>query len=69
MQSKPLDTPEAAEFLRLSPGTLEVWRCKGRGPRFRKLGRKVFYTKEDLEEFINSYVVEISDSLPMHKKG
>ena len=44
-----LTTNEAAQFLRLSPRTLEKWRVEGSGPIFRKLGRKkVVYTKSDL---------------------
>lgn len=28
--------------------TLERWRIEGRGPAFRKLGRRVAYTRDDL---------------------
>jgi len=37
--TKKLNTHEAAAFLNLSAGTLEVWRCTGRGPKYAKLGR------------------------------
>ena len=46
-----LSTREAATYLRLSPRTLEGWRCgKGgvQGPPFVKYGRNVFYRIEDL---------------------
>ena len=33
-----LTTKEAAAFCRLSPITLEMWRPKGKGPPFVKLG-------------------------------
>ena len=46
-----LTTPEAAEHLGLSPRTLERWRVTGEGPRYRKLGRAVRYSIEDLEAF------------------
>ncbi|WP_243545795.1 helix-turn-helix transcriptional regulator [Pseudodesulfovibrio tunisiensis] len=49
-----LDTKEAAEVLRVSAGTLEVWRCIGRGPRYFKIGRRVLYKQHDLEEYVNS---------------
>lgn len=42
---------EAAAYLRLSPQTLEKYRVIGGGPRFRKLGRRVFYTLADLKEW------------------
>jgi hypothetical protein len=62
MESQRVDTIEAASWLGLKPGTLEVWRSLGRGPRFLKIGRKVFYKIEDLELFANAHVVETIDS-------
>jgi len=44
-----LTQTEAAEFLRLSPRTLERHRVAGTGPRFVKAGRRVLYRHEDLE--------------------
>ncbi|MFZ5564615.1 MAG: helix-turn-helix transcriptional regulator [Thermodesulfobacteriota bacterium] len=49
---KLLTTVEAAEFLRIKPNTVEVWRTQGRGPRFVKLGGAVRYRTADLEAFI-----------------
>jgi hypothetical protein len=43
-----LTPDEAAEFLRMSPRTLEKQRTLGGGPRFRKFGRMVRYTMRDL---------------------
>lgn len=57
-----LNTREAATEMRMSPGTLEVWRSKGRGPRYRKIGWKVFYTVEDIQEFIDSQLIRTVDS-------
>lgn len=44
-----LNNDEAAQFLRLSPRTLEKQRVIGGGPRFRKFGRRVMYALSDLE--------------------
>jgi hypothetical protein len=44
-----LSNAEAARFLNLSPRTLEKLRVVGGGPQFRKLGRRVMYTIEELE--------------------
>jgi len=44
-----LTNDEAAEYLRLSPRTLEKQRVIGGGPRFRKLGRRVMYAVADLD--------------------
>jgi hypothetical protein len=49
-----LDTREAAKFLRLSPATLEKRRTNGGGPGFRKLGRLVCYTLDDLETWVDA---------------
>lgn len=61
---KSLNTTVAAEFLGLSPGTLEVWRSLGRGPKFAKLGRRVLYDPADLEAFRNSRKVMTRDTMP-----
>ena len=44
-----LTNREAAEFLRLSPRTLEKRRMLGGGPRYHKFGRRVVYAFDDLE--------------------
>ena len=70
MEKKREDTIEAAARLGLKPATLEVWRCLGRGPRFLKIGRKVFYRIEDLESFANAHAVETVDSKELqHRKN
>src|SRR5690349_10930574 len=48
-----LTTEEAAEFLRLSPRTLEKQRVLGGGPRYRKFGRRVRYAIDELEGWAN----------------
>jgi hypothetical protein len=53
--NNPRLTPEeAAEFLRLKVQTLALMRCKGRGPKFLKLGRAVRYERSELERFIDA---------------
>ena len=47
--SRYLTNDEAAEYLRLSPRTLEKQRVIGGGPRFRKFGRRVMYAVNDLD--------------------
>jgi len=44
---------QAGEELGVSPRTLQRWRVEGRGPAFRKLGKIVGYTREDLREFLD----------------
>ncbi|BAH74966.1 helix-turn-helix transcriptional regulator [Solidesulfovibrio magneticus] len=59
-----LRTREAAEYLGVSPGTLEVWRCKGRGPRYYKLGKVVVYDPTDLDAFREARKVFTADAMP-----
>lgn len=56
-----MSTKEAADFLGLGKGTLEVWRCKGRGPKFVKIARRVVYRRSDLEEYVAKRVVRTTD--------
>lgn len=61
-------TKEASAYLEAqgvphTPGTLEVMRCLRRGPAFKKIGRRVFYTKESLDYFLEGRIVQTSDSL------
>lgn len=49
---------EAADFLRLSPRTLEKYRVRGGGPPFRKLGRRVVYALSDLEDWAGRRVCD-----------
>jgi excisionase family DNA binding protein len=49
-----LTVNEAADFLRIAPGTLRNWHHAGRGPRVSNVGRCIRYKRSDLEAFISS---------------
>ncbi|HCG1270299.1 TPA: helix-turn-helix domain-containing protein [Pseudomonas aeruginosa] len=49
-----LTNDEAADYLRLSPRTLEKQRVIGGGPRFRKFGRRVMYAVSDLDAWADA---------------
>ena len=62
-----LDTRQAAAYLTergvpVRVGTLEVWRCKGRGPRYFKIGRWARYEPRDLDRFAMGQVIDTVDS-------
>ena len=42
----------AAAWLGLSPRTLDRFRVEGRGPKFVKLGKRIFYLEADLREYV-----------------
>jgi predicted DNA-binding transcriptional regulator AlpA len=51
--TKFLNPPEAAaKRLNVSKPTLARWRCDGTGPKFVKVGGKVGYLDEDLDEYV-----------------
>ena len=52
-----LRTREAADFLGLSPRTLEKHRTYGTGPLFRKLGGRVVYAIDELEAWADKGTV------------
>lgn len=43
---------EVAELLRTPAGTLRYWRHLGKGPASFKLGRRILYTRRDVEDYI-----------------
>ena len=49
-----LPVEEAARFLGLSKQQLDLWRIKGGGPAFHKVGRKVLYAVADLRDFMST---------------
>ncbi|MBO9357679.1 helix-turn-helix domain-containing protein [Bordetella petrii] len=66
-----LTNSEAADYLRLSPRTLEKLRVQGGGPRFRKFGRRVLYAAADLEAWADdhSYTMTSDPEYLEHRAG
>jgi hypothetical protein len=63
-------TPEASQYLtekgiRVASKTLEVWRCKSRGPKYKKVGSRVYYERRWLDEFITGLEVKFFDPAKM----
>lgn len=53
-----LSNDQAAGYLGVTPGTLEVWRCTGRYQiAFIKVGRLVKYRREDLDAWLQQRTV------------
>ena len=68
MEKVNFNTDGASNYLKslglpFQSGTLEVWRCLGKGPRFKRVARKVFYEKAALDEFAHGEAVETIDSI------
>lgn len=59
---RPLATPaEVAAYRRVSESALTMERYRGIGPKFKKLGRRVFYDWDDVFEWINSRTQQRTD--------
>ena len=64
MTSQLLKPKAAAEFLNLGQSTLAKLRASGDGPPFRKLGRSVRYSQEDLQAWADARVRQKVSSEP-----
>jgi DNA-binding transcriptional MerR regulator len=49
-----LTPTQAAQLLGLKAPTLQLYRVKGIGPAFFKIGKRVLYTRNDISAFIQS---------------
>ncbi|MGE0677782.1 helix-turn-helix transcriptional regulator [Pseudolabrys sp.] len=55
---------EVALAIGVTPSTLTVWRSKGEGPAYVKLGKAVFYRPSDVQEWISRCRVTPGASQP-----
>lgn len=64
MHQQWLRNRQAAEYIGLTPGSLKTMRCRGVGPRYRKLGKIVLYRLRDLDDWADraSSIRETADS-------
>jgi len=58
-----LSNDQAAEYLKLSPRTLEKLRVVGGGPQFRKFGRRVFYALPELDAWAGLRICDSTSDL------
>jgi excisionase family DNA binding protein len=57
MDTQLLTATEAARRLRVTYGTLAVWRCTHRkNLPYVRFGRKIYYRSQDLETFITEHL-------------
>ena len=57
-----LNTHEAAAYLGVRPNTLEIWRCKHRGPKYAKLGSRIVYDPDDLDAYFAARSISTRDT-------
>ena len=56
--SELISSKDAAARLGIVGGVLANWRANGRGPRYLKLGRSVYYRPDDIRAWLDSCVVD-----------
>ena len=66
---KYLSTREAAEWLGLSPRTLDRYRVSGEGPAFHRFGSRVRYLAADPEAWASARRLSMSDDGPAGREG
>ena len=49
--NRQLEPKAAAAYLNVSVRCLEEWRKRGTGPKWRKVGKRVFYSVSDLDAY------------------
>jgi hypothetical protein len=52
-----VEAVEAAKLLHIKPQTVAAWRSEGRGPKYIKVGRRVFYLRSHLGLYLAARVV------------
>ena len=62
-----IPTPQAAAYLSLiknvpiAKSTLEIFRCRSTGPKYKKIGGRVFYERAWLDEYAEGVPVHVFD--------
>lgn len=57
---------ETAELLGIRPNTLDLWRTKGTGPAYRKVGRSVRYVEAEVIAWLNAQTHTNTSQYPTH---
>jgi hypothetical protein len=52
-----LTQEQAAVIIGVKPPTLAMWRHKGKGPRYHKVGRSAYYRAADIDSWLNEQAV------------
>jgi len=64
-----LSVPRAADYLSLSKNKLDSWRLTGGGPEFVRLGRRIFYRRSSLDQFITAHTYAHTSGYTAHVVG
>lgn len=59
--SKRYPNDEAAVQIGIKPSTLNLWRTQRKGPDYIRVGRRVYYTQEQIDAFLAANTVRLQD--------
>jgi len=62
METQLLTPVEASRYLRRSVSRLNNWRSEKKGPDYLKLEGRVFYRREQLDEFLKAAEIRLANS-------
>ena len=51
-----LNEMQTSQMIGIKPATLRKWRWEGKEPQFLKVGRRVYYRRDDLTAFLESSI-------------
>jgi len=57
-----IPSDEAARLLGLKVHTLTSWRHEGKGPTYLKIGRSIFYRRDDIRAWLGTCIREPANS-------
>lgn len=57
-----LTSSEVALLVRAPESTVRYWRWQGTGPRSVKIGRRVLYRRDDVEQWIREHYADAEDA-------
>lgn len=63
----PISTEVTSAQLNITPATWATWRCKGKGPKYLKIGRNVFSRPSWVAEFLATLERDPADRLAARK--
>lgn len=58
---------EVEKAFGLDAGTLANLRSDCKGPKYRKVGRKIIYMFKDVQDWLDQYIVQTRDTIVIQK--
>ena len=63
------NTEQLAKLIDISPRTLQRWRLEGKGPKYFKLGSRVLYSEEQINEWLCKCQTSSTTDTKLEERG